>query len=102
MTQGKCAFFEYEVKCSAKFIFVELMMGTAVAVCCGVNIREYCWWCKYLDYVPSKWWSCNGDQMKCEMGVSTWQLTLTCMSSSDSKIRLWAEDNTQNGWSTEK
>ncbi|XP_047325883.1 RHOMBOID-like protein 8 isoform X2 [Impatiens glandulifera] len=78
------------------------MMGTAVAVCCGVNIREYCWWCKYLDYVPSKWWSCNGDQMKCEMGVSTWQLTLTCMSSSDSKIRLWAEDNTQNGWSTEK
>ncbi|XP_047319637.1 RHOMBOID-like protein 8 [Impatiens glandulifera] len=98
MGQGKGAFFEYEVKCSAKlrqkldrpvlrstvlFIFVALMVGSAVAVSCGVNIREYCWWCKYLDCVPSKWWSCNGDQMKCEMGVSTWQLTLTCMSSSD-------------------
>ncbi|XP_047326864.1 RHOMBOID-like protein 8 [Impatiens glandulifera] len=66
------------------FLFVVCrMVGTVVTVSCDVNIREYYWWCKYLDCVPSKWWSYNGDQMKCEMGVSTWKLTLTCMSSSD-------------------
>lgn len=43
------------------------LAGVIVAVIHGINANKYCGWCRYVDCVPSKWWSCNDKQMYCEV-----------------------------------
>ncbi|GFP94924.1 hypothetical protein PHJA_001636800 [Phtheirospermum japonicum] len=54
------------------------LVGVVVALLRGVNANKYCGWCKYIDCVPLKWWSCSDKTMDCETMISSEQLTLTC------------------------
>ncbi|KAK6153836.1 hypothetical protein DH2020_013475 [Rehmannia glutinosa] len=99
--QNKGGIFDYDVKNSVKpkrkldrpvsrivclVIFSLLLVGIVVALLQGVNANKYCGWCKYIDCVPSKWWSCSDKTMECETMISSEQLTLTC--SDNGKFRV--------------
>ncbi|KAI8550913.1 hypothetical protein RHMOL_Rhmol06G0144300 [Rhododendron molle] len=67
-------------------IFSLLLAGVIVAVIHGINANKYCGWCRYVDCVPSKWWSCNDKQMYCERAESEGRLTLTCNGSDKFRV----------------
>ncbi|XAR62640.1 hypothetical protein NMG60_11017478 [Bertholletia excelsa] len=94
VAQNKGGLFDYNVKCSVKLrqkfdrpvlrsvslvLFSLLFGGLIVAVLHGINVNKYCHSCRYIDCVPSAWWSCNDQPMHCETVVSTERLTLTCL-----------------------
>ncbi|KAG6410670.1 hypothetical protein SASPL_128735 [Salvia splendens] len=85
--------FDYDVKSSIKLerkldmrtsrivslvVLSLLVAGSVVALLQHMNLNKYCAWCKYLDCVPSRWWSCSDQTMECQAMVSAAQLTLTC------------------------
>ncbi|KAI3463493.1 hypothetical protein Pfo_020156 [Paulownia fortunei] len=99
--QNKGGIFDYDVKHSVKLkrkldrpvsrivslvIFSLLLAGVVVALLQGINVNEYCGWCKHIDCVPFKWWSCSDITMGCETMISSEQLTLTC--SNNGKFRV--------------
>ncbi|KAK4485829.1 hypothetical protein RD792_008476 [Penstemon davidsonii] len=80
--QIKGGIFDYDVKHPVKakrkldkpvlrtvslVIFSLLLTGVVVAVLEGVNVNKYCSFCRYIDCVPLKWWSCNDKAMACEV-----------------------------------
>ncbi|KAL9449889.1 hypothetical protein AB3S75_011759 [Citrus x aurantiifolia] len=94
VAHSKAGIFEHNVKSSINFklkldrpimrsvsllLFVLVILGFLAAVLQGLNISQYCKWCKYIDCVPSKRWSCNDITTNCETIVSNSQLTMTCM-----------------------
>ncbi|CAN1175379.1 RHOMBOID-like protein 8 [Linum perenne] len=60
-------------------VFSLLVAGCLVAAEQGINIGSYCRWCRYLDCIPSKSWSCNDMTTACEAMASDIELTLTCV-----------------------
>ncbi|KAL3655125.1 hypothetical protein CASFOL_000911 [Castilleja foliolosa] len=77
MYQNKGGIFDYDVKNSFN-IRRKLdrrlsrdpqfsLVGVVVALFRGVNVNKYCSWCKYIDCVPLKWWSCSDKTMECEI-----------------------------------
>ncbi|KAL6563204.1 hypothetical protein OROHE_005791 [Orobanche hederae] len=79
--QNKGGIFDYDVKNSTKLkqtldrpvsrivclvILSLLLVGGGLALVRGVNVNKYCGWCKYIDCVPFKWWSCSDKTMGCE------------------------------------
>jgi len=63
-----------------------LLAGVIVAVIHCINVNKYCVWCRYIDCVPSRWWSCNDKQMHCQTAVSEGRLTLTCNGSDKFRV----------------
>ncbi|CAK9155505.1 unnamed protein product [Ilex paraguariensis] len=93
MVQNKSGLFDYGVKGSLNLrqkldrpvlrsislvLFSLLLAGVIVAVLHGINMNKYCSWCRYIDCVPFKWWSCNDKTMHCETMISSEYMTLTC------------------------
>ncbi|XP_075478509.1 inactive RHOMBOID-like protein 8 [Primulina tabacum] len=72
-------------------IFSLVLAGVTVAIVQGVNLNKYCSWCRYIDCVPLKWWSCDDITMPCEVMTSSEQLTLTC--SGNGKFRVLPSAN---------
>ncbi|XP_050376737.1 RHOMBOID-like protein 8 [Argentina anserina] len=68
------------------FLFVLMLSGCLIAVLQGVNMNQYCTWCRYVDCVPSKRWSCSEMEAVCETMVSNEHMTLTCMSNGNYKV----------------
>ncbi|KAJ4701239.1 Rhomboid-like protein [Melia azedarach] len=101
VAHSKAGLFEYSVKSSMNFklkldrpimrsasllLFVLVILGCLVAVFRGININRHCKWCKYVDCVPSKRWSCNDITTNCETMMSNSQLTMTCMSNGNFRV----------------
>ncbi|CAA0806829.1 Rhomboid-related intramembrane serine protease family protein [Striga hermonthica] len=99
---NKGGIFDYDVKKSVEIkrkldkpvlriiclvIFSFLVVGVVLGLLEGVNANKYCGWCKYIDCVPIKWWSCSDKTMNCETMRSSEQLTLTC--SDNGKFRVF-------------
>ncbi|XP_061988299.1 inactive RHOMBOID-like protein 8 [Rosa rugosa] len=68
------------------FLFVLMLAGCLVAVLQGIDMNQYCKWCRYVDCVPSKRWSCSEMEAFCETMVSHEQMTLTCMGNGNFKV----------------
>ncbi|KAK4773258.1 hypothetical protein SAY87_028277 [Trapa incisa] len=79
--QNKAGLFEYGIKISAMLkqkldkpiqriigllVFALLFVGCLVAVLKGIDLNQYCSWCRYADCVLSKRWSCNEATSLCE------------------------------------
>jgi len=47
--------------------FIHSFVGLLVAVLLGINISHYCRWCRYIDCIPYKRWSCNDLTSSCEV-----------------------------------
>lgn len=60
-------------------LFCGILAGVLIAACWGVNLNRHCNWCRYVDCVPTRKWSCSDMTTSCEAMVSDAQLTLTCM-----------------------
>ncbi|GAV59312.1 Rhomboid domain-containing protein [Cephalotus follicularis] len=101
LAQTKAGLFEDNVKSFMKFklkldrpvlrivsllLFGLVFAGCLVAVLRGININQYCGWCRYINCVPSKRWSCNEITASCETMASDAQMTLTCMANGNFKI----------------
>ncbi|XP_063948670.1 inactive RHOMBOID-like protein 8 [Daucus carota subsp. sativus] len=93
LAQSKAGLFEYEVKHSFKLkqkldrpvlrivflvLFVLLLAGLLIGYLRGINMNKSCTLCRYMDCIPSKWWTCSDKTMHCETMVSEGRLTLTC------------------------
>ncbi|XP_052202810.1 RHOMBOID-like protein 8 [Diospyros lotus] len=102
MAQSKAGLFDYDVKCSVKLrqkldrpvlrssflvLYSLLIAGVTVAVFHGINVNKYCGWCRYIDCIPSKWWSCKDKPVYCETVINTGRLTLTCIG--DDRYRVF-------------
>ncbi|RID56333.1 hypothetical protein BRARA_G03538 [Brassica rapa] len=72
-------------------LFCGIFAGVLVAACWGVNLNRYCNWCRYVDCVPTRKWSCSDMTTSCEAMVSDAQLTLTCMA--NGKFRIFPYTN---------
>ncbi|KAG7587434.1 Peptidase S54 rhomboid domain [Arabidopsis thaliana x Arabidopsis arenosa] len=72
-------------------VFCGMLAGILLAVCWGVNLNRHCHWCRYVDCVPTKRWSCSDMTTSCEAMVSDAQLTLTCMA--NGKFRIFPYTN---------
>ncbi|OMO95743.1 Peptidase S54, rhomboid [Corchorus capsularis] len=88
MSKNKMGLFEYSVKRSSnlkqklKFgmpvlrgvsllLFTILLVGCLIAVFRGIDINQYCEWCRFVDCLPSKRWSCNDRTNACENALSS-------------------------------
>ncbi|EYU21797.1 hypothetical protein ABFS82_09G078700 [Erythranthe guttata] len=67
-------------------IFTLIFAGVVVAVVEGVNVNRYCSWCRYIDCVPIKWWSCSDKTVTCETMINLEQLTLTCSNNGNFRV----------------
>ncbi|KAF2607361.1 hypothetical protein F2Q68_00046631 [Brassica cretica] len=72
-------------------LFCGILAGVLTAACWGVNLNRYCNWCRYVDCVPTRKWSCSDMTTSCEAMVSDAQLTLTCMA--NGKFRIFPYTN---------
>ncbi|EOA35565.1 hypothetical protein CARUB_v10020771mg [Capsella rubella] len=72
-------------------VFCGMLAGVLLAACWGVNLNRHCHWCRYVDCVPTKKWSCSDMTTSCEAMVSDAQLTLTCMA--NGKFRIFPYTN---------
>ncbi|ANM58585.1 RHOMBOID-like protein 8 [Arabidopsis thaliana] len=72
-------------------VFCGILAGVLLAACWGVNLNRHCHWCRYVDCVPTKKWSCSDMTTSCEAMVSDAQLTLTCMA--NGKFRIFPFTN---------
>ncbi|CAN6936269.1 unnamed protein product [Brassica oleracea] len=72
-------------------LFCGILAGVLIAACWGVNLNRYCNWCRYVDCVPTRKWSCSDMTTSCEAMVSDAQLTLTCMA--NGKFRIFPYTN---------
>ncbi|XP_057767750.1 RHOMBOID-like protein 8 [Salvia miltiorrhiza] len=104
--QNKRGIFDYEVKCSSvnlerkldrptsrivSLVVLSLLVaGSAVALLQHTNLNKYCGWCKYIDCVPSRWWSCSDKTMECQTMMSSAQLTLTCSINGNFRVLPYA------------
>ncbi|KAL8502123.1 hypothetical protein ACS0TY_021297 [Phlomoides rotata] len=75
-------------------VFSLLLAGAIVAVVGGINLNKYCGWCKYIDCVPLRWWSCSDEQIRCLTMASSEQLTISC--SDNGKFRVFPFANVSN------
>ncbi|CAB4297529.1 unnamed protein product [Prunus armeniaca] len=67
-------------------LFGLMLAGCLVGVLQGINMNQYCGWCRYADCVPSKSWSCRDTENYCETMASNEQLTLTCMANGNFRV----------------
>lgn len=72
-------------------LFCGILAGVLIAACWGVNLNRHCNWCRYVDCVPTRKWSCSDMTTSCEEMVSDAQLTLTCMA--NGKFRIFPYTN---------
>ncbi|CAH8309696.1 unnamed protein product [Eruca vesicaria subsp. sativa] len=72
-------------------LFCGILAGVLIAACWGINLNRYCNWCRYVDCVPTRKWSCSDMTTSCEAMVSDAQLTLTCMA--NGKFRIFPYTN---------
>ncbi|KAL0702085.1 hypothetical protein Bca4012_058207 [Brassica carinata] len=72
-------------------LFCGILAGVLIAACWGINLNRYCNWCRYVDCVPTRKWSCSDITTSCEAMVSDAQLTLTCMA--NGKFRIFPYTN---------
>ncbi|XP_044512273.1 RHOMBOID-like protein 8 [Mangifera indica] len=100
LVHNKAGLYEYNTKTYIKsklkldrpimgvwlILFVVLLLGSLAAVLTGMNMNQYCNWCKYVDCIPSKRWSCNDVTADCETMVSNSQMTLTCMGNGNFRV----------------
>ncbi|KAJ0085718.1 hypothetical protein Patl1_08451 [Pistacia atlantica] len=101
LVHNKAGLYEYTTKSSIKsklkldrpiirgvclILFVAVLLGSLGAVLGGININQYCKWCKYIDCIPSKRWSCNDITANCETMVSNSQMTLTCIGNGNFRV----------------
>ncbi|XP_006859216.2 RHOMBOID-like protein 8 isoform X2 [Amborella trichopoda] len=99
---GKMAPYDHHMKSSIKFehkldkpalrivslvIFLLGLIGALLSGVYGINANQYCSWCRYLNCVPIKKWSCNEKDSACEAYVSNGEVTLTC--DVDGKFRTY-------------
>ncbi|KAJ4849650.1 hypothetical protein Tsubulata_009648 [Turnera subulata] len=47
-------------------LFAVLFAALLLPVLLGINMSKYCSWCRYVDCLPSKMWSCNDMTTSCE------------------------------------
>ncbi|KAK2659578.1 hypothetical protein Ddye_006111 [Dipteronia dyeriana] len=98
---NKAGLYGYKVKTSDKLkqkldrpilrsvsllLFGLVLVGCLVPVLRGININQYCKWCRYADCVPFERWSCNDIVANCETMVSDSQLTLTCVGNGNFRV----------------
>ncbi|KAB1205425.1 Rhomboid-like protease 4 [Morella rubra] len=62
------------------------LAGCLLAVLRGINMNQYCKWCRYVDCFPFNRWSCKDRATTCETMVSDAQLTLTCLSNGNFRV----------------
>ncbi|XP_062098645.1 inactive RHOMBOID-like protein 8 [Humulus lupulus] len=67
-------------------LFCVICTGCLVALLRGIDMNDYCNWCRYIDCVPTKRWSCEDRVISCETMVSKAELTLTCLSNGKFKV----------------
>ncbi|CAN0892569.1 RHOMBOID-like protein 8 [Linum grandiflorum] len=67
-------------------IFALLVAGCLGAAVQGINLGSYCPWCRYLDCIPSRSWSCSDITTACETMASDADLTLTCVKNGNFRI----------------
>ncbi|GLT69465.1 hypothetical protein SLA2020_416140 [Shorea laevis] len=67
-------------------LFSVVFAGCLVAVLQDMNINDYCGWCRYVDCVPFRRWSCSEITSSCESMVSNSQTTLTCMGNGNFRV----------------
>ncbi|KAF8103563.1 hypothetical protein N665_0188s0492 [Sinapis alba] len=72
-------------------LFCGILAGVLIAACWGINLNRHCNWCRYVDCVPTRKWSCSDMTTSCEAMVSDAQLTLTCMA--NGKFRIFPYTN---------
>ncbi|KAJ0241483.1 RHOMBOID-like protein 8 [Hirschfeldia incana] len=72
-------------------MFCGILGGVLIAASWGINLNRYCNWCRYVDCVPTRKWSCSDLTTSCEAMVSDAQLTLTCMT--NGKFRIFPYTN---------
>ncbi|KAK4276785.1 hypothetical protein QN277_014893 [Acacia crassicarpa] len=63
-----------------------IVAGCVVALHFGINISDYCQWCRYIDCVPSRRWHCQNTGTSCVAMVNDAQLTLTCTRNGNFRI----------------
>ncbi|XVE95378.1 hypothetical protein REPUB_Repub02eG0092100 [Reevesia pubescens] len=103
MSKNKAGLFEYPVKSSIRLkqkleldrpvlrsvcllLFALLLVGCLVAVLRGIDINHYCGWCRFVDCIPCKRWSCNDGINACEIMKSNSEMTLTCLHNGNFKV----------------
>ncbi|XVE60411.1 hypothetical protein DITRI_Ditri05aG0126400 [Diplodiscus trichospermus] len=67
-------------------LFLILLAGCLVAVLRGIDINNYCGWCRFIDCIPSKRWNCNDRTNACEIMKSNSELTLTCLRNGNFRV----------------
>ncbi|KAE8729350.1 KOM, putative isoform 2 [Hibiscus syriacus] len=67
-------------------LFVLLLSGCLVAVFLGIDVNQYCGWCRFIDCIPSKRWSCNDGPKTCEIMKSSSEMTLTCLYNGNTRV----------------
>ncbi|XP_048617499.1 RHOMBOID-like protein 8 isoform X2 [Brassica napus] len=50
-------------------LFCGILAGVLIAACWGVNLNRYCNWCRYVDCVPTRKWSCSDMTTSCEFNI---------------------------------
>ncbi|KAB2076514.1 hypothetical protein ES319_A06G046000v1 [Gossypium barbadense] len=67
-------------------LFVILLSGCLVALFLGIDINHYCGWCRFIDCIPYKRWSCNDGPNTCEIMKSNSEMTLTCLYNGNTRV----------------
>ncbi|KAM1968148.1 hypothetical protein ACFX15_043111 [Malus domestica] len=113
LAQEKGGLLDYDLKSSIKLrmrlkldrpvyrslafvLFGVMLAGCLVAVLQGIDLNQYCRWCRHFDCIPFKGWSCRDMETFCETMVSNEQLTLTCMSNGN--FRVLPYTNVSQDW----
>ncbi|KAL9261615.1 Inactive RHOMBOID-like protein, partial [Drosera capensis] len=71
---------------------ISLVVYCFILICClimvihGVSLGEYCSWCKYMDCVPSRSWTCDTNDHSCLVTISGGQLTITCIDNDNFRV----------------
>ncbi|KAK8600755.1 hypothetical protein V6N13_059512 [Hibiscus sabdariffa] len=67
-------------------LFVILLSGCLVAVFLGIDANHYCGWCRFIDCIPYKRWSCNDGPKTCEIMKNNSEMTLTCLYNGNTRV----------------
>ncbi|GAB2236024.1 hypothetical protein Droror1_Dr00027753 [Drosera rotundifolia] len=68
------------------FVYCFILISCLIMVIHGVSLGEYCSWCKYIDCVPSRSWTCDTNDHSCLATISGGQLTITCIDNDNFRV----------------
>ncbi|PKA47960.1 hypothetical protein AXF42_Ash016307 [Apostasia shenzhenica] len=71
----------------ALLILIFILAGGAVAVLLGADVTERCVWCRYIDCLPTKLWTCNRKANPCKAFMKGGKLNITC--TADHRFRMY-------------